>query len=226
MSDTDSQTPEQVRPQLWNPNAAANWSLLLTPAFGAYLHAANWRALGNPARARVNMVWFWVTIAFLIVNLGTLFAPETKAIEGIMRLAGLALLLGWYFTQGRSQAKYVKETLHDDYVKKRWGLPLLAGFGAVGAYVAVIFVVAMVAYRPDANSLASQVKPLILQEWQKKPQLQGASIQNVTLAHQGGNVYTGFVDAVFGGQPERLSLEVVVEGGNLRWQVKPLAENQ
>ena len=28
-------------PALWNPNAAANWSLLFSPAFGAWLHMKN-----------------------------------------------------------------------------------------------------------------------------------------------------------------------------------------
>ena len=27
-------------PPLWNPNAAGFWSLLFSPAFGAFLHAA------------------------------------------------------------------------------------------------------------------------------------------------------------------------------------------
>ena len=30
---------------LWNPVAAAVWSIVLTPAFGAYLHAKNWETL-------------------------------------------------------------------------------------------------------------------------------------------------------------------------------------
>jgi hypothetical protein len=38
-------------PALWNPNAAANWSLLFSPMFGAWLHMKNWAALGEPERA-------------------------------------------------------------------------------------------------------------------------------------------------------------------------------
>ncbi len=213
---------EPIRPELWNPNAAANWSLLFTPAFGAYLHARNWRTLGNPSRALVNLVWVGVTIVFLIVNLGTLFLPDSKGIDGVMRAVGLGLLLGWYFTQGRGQAQYVKDTLGDDYVKKGWGGPLLAGLLGISAYVGLCFLVAFALYTPDPKDIAEEIKPAILQEWHKQPGLQNATIQNITLTHKGGNEYTGFVDATLGGQVQRLSLEVVVESGNMRWEVKPL----
>jgi len=220
MGDSNLQTAEPVRPRLWNPNAAANWSLLLTPAFGAYLHAANWRALGKPERATTNMVWLWATVAFLVVNIGTVFVPDSKAIEGVMQLAGLGLLLGWYFTQGRPQARFVKEKLGDNYVKKGWGLPLMAGVAGVGGYVAVIFFLAVAAYKPDPKELAAEVKPLILQEWQKKPELRGATIQDVTLVHKGGNTYSGFVDATLAGKSERLMLEVTHDGQTILWQLK------
>ncbi len=72
-------------------------------------------------------------------------------IERVMRLGGLGLLVGWYYTQGRSQAKYVKESLRDEYDKKVWGLPLAAGFAALGAYIVVVFVVAMVPYSTGVN---------------------------------------------------------------------------
>jgi hypothetical protein len=219
----DSQTAGPVRPHLWNPSAAANWSLLFTPAFGAYLHAVNWRALGEHERARANMVWAGVTLAFLASNVGTLFIPESKAVEGAVRLAGLGLLGGWYFSQGRSQAKYIKERLRNNYVKRGWGPPLLVGVAASMAYGAGIYFLAVAAYNPGPDELAAEVKPLILAEWQKEPERRGASIQNVTLVHKGGKVYTGFVDATLGGQSERLSLEVVYDRGTIAWELKPLS---
>lgn len=220
MGDSDDQTADPVRPHLWNPNAVANWSLLLTPAFGAYLHAANWRALGKPERATANMVWVWVTVVFLAINVGTLFVPDSKAVVGVIRAAGLGLLFGWYFTQGRSQARYVKESLGDNYVKNGWRLPLLVGVASVGAYIAVVFFLAVAAYKPDPSELAAEVKPLILQEWQKKPELRGATIQSVTLVHKGGNSYTGFIDATLNGKSERLMLEVTHDGKTIMWQLK------
>jgi hypothetical protein len=38
-------------PALWNPNAAASWSLLFTPIFGSLLHMKNWQAMGNREKA-------------------------------------------------------------------------------------------------------------------------------------------------------------------------------
>jgi len=35
-------------------------------------------------------------------------------------------------------------------------------------------------------------------------------------------VYTGFVDTTLGGQSERLVLEVVFDGHNIAWELKPL----
>lgn len=138
MGDSDLLTAEPIRPNLWNPNVAANWSLLLTPAFGAYLHAINWRALDNPERVKANIMWVWVTLVFLAINLGTIFLPESKYVDRIMQLAGLGILLGWYFTQARSQVRYIKKAFGNSYVKKRWGLPLLMGVAAIGAYCVVI----------------------------------------------------------------------------------------
>ena len=36
---------------LWNRSAAARWSLVFTPAFGAFVLMRNWHALGEPERA-------------------------------------------------------------------------------------------------------------------------------------------------------------------------------
>lgn len=47
MTATPAPTREAAAIALWNPNAAANWSLLFTPLFGAYLHMLNWRSLGE-----------------------------------------------------------------------------------------------------------------------------------------------------------------------------------
>ena len=39
------------RAALWNPDAAACWSMLFTPLFGTILVIRNWEALGEPKRA-------------------------------------------------------------------------------------------------------------------------------------------------------------------------------
>ena len=41
-------------PPLWNPNAAAMWSLLFSPVFGALVHMKNWQAMGEPEKAAAS----------------------------------------------------------------------------------------------------------------------------------------------------------------------------
>jgi len=148
-------------PQLWNPNVAANWSLVFSPVFGAVLHAANWRALGKPEKASVNMVWAWVTAGFALVNLLRLFLPENGTVlaasgrsaaiqvNGIMSLIGLGLLLGWCFTQDNPQIKYVKETLPAGYAKRSWGTAL--GIGVVWV-TAVFATVNLLLFLPELDT--------------------------------------------------------------------------
>jgi hypothetical protein len=124
------QQPDNQRPALWNPNAAAAWSLLFTPAFGAYLQASNWRTLGKPERAAANMTWAWGTLALMAVALGTLFLPDSKLIDRATQYAGLGTLVGWYSVEARVQAKYIKEMLPEGYTKKRWGAALALGFAS------------------------------------------------------------------------------------------------
>ena len=139
-----------------------------------------------------------------------------------MKAAGLGLLLGWYFTQGKSQAKYVKDAFPEGYLKKSWGCAAWGiGVGAASMYIVAVLCIVMAGYSPDPNELAAEVKPMILQQWQNRPELRGATIQNVTLVHKHGKVYAGFVDATMGGQSERLALEVVYDRGSILWELKP-----
>ena len=112
---------------LWNPNAAANWSLLFTPAFGAYIHARNAEALGRADEAKANKVWFYISLGYLGFVLMSNWIPAIP--EGPFRLAALAILLGWYFSLGKKQVKYVNETYPNSYSRKSWTKPLLVGFG-------------------------------------------------------------------------------------------------
>lgn len=147
MSDTHSpeSSPEPSRVALWNPNAAANWSLLFTPAFGAYLQMLNWRALGKPEAEAASLKWVYASLGFLaLVILLTFAIPETKAFDGIVRSVGFGFLFAWYFTSGRVQANYVKEHFGKDYPRKPWTKVLAGGVGFVLAYFVVVFVVVFV----------------------------------------------------------------------------------
>src|SRR5689334_11037068 len=98
---TDSPHLIEKAPTLWNPRAAAAWSLMFSPTFGAILHMLNWRALGDEARARVSRNW---AIGVLAVNLAmgvaSVFAPDGGGFDRLSRFFGLAVLLVWYAQNG------------------------------------------------------------------------------------------------------------------------------
>ncbi len=131
-------------PELWNPNAAANWSLLFTPIFGAYLHTKNWEALGEAREARASRTWFWVSVVLIaFLTFGDFLLPFTVT-EGLARIIGFGLLLSWYFTSARKQAKFVAEHFGKAYPRRKWGAPLLAGIGLYVALFVVLFAILMV----------------------------------------------------------------------------------
>lgn len=115
--------PKEVA--LWNPNAAVNWSIVFSPAFGAYLHSLNWRAMGEDAKAEKSMLWVYATLAVIVLSMFK---------EGAYGIAW-ALLIAWYFLSARGQVTWVKEKLSGEYVKKSWRQPILYAIGAVIAAV-------------------------------------------------------------------------------------------
>jgi hypothetical protein len=66
-------------PTIWNPNSAANWSLLFTPAFGAFLHMKNWEALGEPAKASSAKLWATTTLVVLVgISVAAVVMPRSR----------------------------------------------------------------------------------------------------------------------------------------------------
>lgn len=131
------------RPLLWNPNAAASWSLLFTPVFGAWLHMRNWRALGDPAKASQQGWWIVASVVLMLgLAAASIALPENKTLDAMSRIGGLALLLAWYFSSAKAQARLVKERYGDGYARRGWGLPLL--FGVLGMLAFFVAAVAMV----------------------------------------------------------------------------------
>lgn len=144
---SDSRVAETARPTppptgrppaLWNPKAAAYWSLLFSPAFGAFLHARNADAMGRVDEAKANRMWFYVLIAYLVLASVTIFIPIP---QGLLTLISIGLLFGWYLSLGKKQVMYVKNTWRDGYERKPWKEPLLVAFGClIGTFI--VFVVA------------------------------------------------------------------------------------
>ncbi|MCG6503626.1 hypothetical protein [Kingella pumchi] len=133
----DAALNDSDAPALWNPNAAALWSLLFLPVFGATLHMLNARAMGDKDQIRQSK-WALIVllVIFLLLPLVTLFFnPKNNTF-------GLILLLGWYFAIGRKQVEAVKQQYGGDYPRKSWLKPLALAVLGVAVYLAYAVVVA------------------------------------------------------------------------------------
>jgi GYF domain 2 len=142
-------TSADVAPPLWNPGAAGIWSLFLPWAMGALLVALNWRALGEPEKAKRAMVWFYAALAFMLM------LPLLAMFEGSAPLTSLFYLFGnptalliWNWAECERQRKLLKR-LFDNRYPRRWLIvPILItivltfGFFVIcGAFLAALTVV-------------------------------------------------------------------------------------
>jgi hypothetical protein len=133
-----------VEAAIWNPNATASWSLLFTPAFGAYLQMLNWQALGEPEKSAASKTWFHVSLGMLALALLLSVMMDDKQADAAVRAIGFAFLMAWYFSSGREQGKYVKEKFGSHYPRRPWGKALLGGVGGIFVYFLVAVVVGFV----------------------------------------------------------------------------------
>ena len=127
-------------PALWNPNAAACWSLLFSPIFGAALHMFNARAMGDAELENLNKGFMWGTLAVLVIAiLLAIFAGINT------NFVGLAALGAWYGAVGRKQVALVKERYGSNYPRRSWGKPILFGvLGIVALYVCIFILLFIV----------------------------------------------------------------------------------
>ena len=132
----------EVAPPLWNANAAASWSLLFSPAFGAFVHMKNWQALGEPAKAASAKTWGIATLVVLmVVSVASMLVPDSKALDGVSRIVMFALLLSWYYSSGRPQAALIKARFGTLYPRRGWAKPLLLAVAALVVLFAAMMVV-------------------------------------------------------------------------------------
>ena len=132
-------------PKLWNPSAAVNWSLLLTPAFGAYLQMKNWQRLGESANARTSKAWLIATLCHITwFFLTPTLIPASAATDNLFRTVGLALLFGWYFHSGKLQNKYVLERYGKNYPRLSFIKPLWCAFLLILGRIAIDFTIIVI----------------------------------------------------------------------------------
>jgi hypothetical protein len=127
--------PDQPACALWNPSAAARWSLLFTPAFGTFIHMRNWQALGQPERAASARKWFHASLCLLMLQVFTRALNARLGSEPLLiHPAGLLFLLVWYFGAARQQALLVKARYGASYRRRAWDGVVLGALMAGAAY--------------------------------------------------------------------------------------------
>lgn len=129
---------------IWNPGAAASWSLLFSPVFGSLVQMKNWQALGKPEEAERSRRWAIACgVILLLLILLSVALPESKQVGALTNFGGFILLLSWYFADGRKQMDFVNYSYGKTYDRRGWGLPVLCGIGGYLAVMAIAVVVAI-----------------------------------------------------------------------------------
>ena len=144
-------------PKLYNPTAAAVLGILLSPIIGAWLHAINWRELGNEDAARQNMYVVYGTFAFGILSMLLYFFA---AIE-IPIYTGSLIALGWFFSIGKNQIDFLRREAGNEYMRKKWGKVVMWIIFGILAYVFVYYFALYFLY--TSGSLHPKVMALITQ---------------------------------------------------------------
>ena len=142
----DDSVNADAAPALWNPNAAANWCLIFTPAFGAFLNMLNWDALGEAERAASSKRWFVASLVMLGAYLVLSVLTVASRAEGMIRIIALIYLFVWYFASARGQMAYVRDQYGKDYPRRGWGKPLGIGLAAWIGYAMIAGVIALVSH--------------------------------------------------------------------------------
>ncbi len=136
-------------PALWNPEAAAAWSLLFSPVFGTWVHLKNWQALGDAGRVRLAWAWLAAAIVVFFTTLGfrlwPLFASSYDA-DTLQYSQWLpyVFLLAWFFGSAQAQVRTMRARFGEHYARKRWKAPML---WAIGGWAAVFVAYGYVALK-------------------------------------------------------------------------------
>jgi hypothetical protein len=133
----DATAPAASEPAcaIWNPSAAARWSLVFTPVFGAFIHMHNWHLLGQPQEAARARRWFHASLAVLLLQLFTSALNARLGSEPmLLHPVGLLFLVVWYFGAARQQARLVKARYGASYRRRSWDSVLICAVVAGAAY--------------------------------------------------------------------------------------------
>lgn len=120
-------------PSLWDPEAAALWSLLFTPIFGCFLITKNWTRLGEDSRAKSSMLWLGGSVVLVFFNyLLIVSANVQSSVQKLLTLfmcGSSFMIIGFYaavyYQCLRPQAMYLKARFPDaSYPCRGFGKPI------------------------------------------------------------------------------------------------------
>jgi hypothetical protein len=81
--------------------------------------------------------------------------------------------------------------------------------------VGVLYLIDAAGYGPDPQEVATEAREVIRSELAKRFGQSKWSVRDVSLVRKGRTSYTGLADVTIADQPERLILEVLVDGGTI-----------
>ncbi len=173
--------------------AVFGWSFLFGPLFGAILLDRNWHHLRQEERGRNARFFLWGCIVFFVCIAATFlvgFEPQAdKTVQGVIKVIGLALT-GTCGSLARSQRDFLGEAMGGAYPKRSWFKPLSIGFGLL---VPLLTVIVLSAFQGPLLCwlVERDARPLLVQEFSRRPDYSGVSIQSVTFDHRNGSDYDG-----------------------------------
>lgn len=120
---------------LWNPSVAACWSVVFTPAFGAWLLMRNWEVLGERRQAAAARMWFVFSVGLLAVRLisGALNA-RLNSQSNLLLWFSWGYLLAWWIAAAAPQARLVRARFGADFPRQGWDYALLLAVAGGIAY--------------------------------------------------------------------------------------------
>ena len=122
--------------ELWNPAAITLWSVLLSPAFGAWLQMYNLRRMGQEAQAAVARRWCVASLWVLGCN--ALFHAINIRLGGTSFLfdwVNLSLFIVWCTCNTPQHAQAVRARCGSTYRKRAWDNVLAIGALCALAYL-------------------------------------------------------------------------------------------
>lgn len=219
--DFDAYQGKELR--FWNPMAAALWSLLFSPIFGALLLQTNWEHLGRKEENR----WTWLIaiacVAAMAIGIVSLFFETSsqmdQVISGLSRMIGIVGTAGC-FSIARRQKALLSERYPNGYPKKSWGKPLAVGSGLIG-----LFVFSYIAYAvfspPDMDIVAKATTTSMSEFFQRSPQYLVTGVRNVVIKSHQGHDYEGEAELIAGGVIIRRHVHVHASTFQIRWEIPP-----